>query len=70
MSSAPPPDPSDLLEGNLGDLSDEDWLEAHLSLAATGAIPAEELRFLYDPSTPSSRVTAADLTDDGRPRRG
>jgi hypothetical protein len=67
--SAPPPDDADAgLEGNLRQVTDRAWLEGHLNLIASGALPAEETRFLFDPNRSPDDVTAADLTDDGRPR--
>lgn len=55
-------------EGNLGELSNEDWLEAHQALIASGQLPAEETRFLFDPDRDADTVALDDLTEDGRPR--
>lgn len=64
-----PPDHVDAgLEGNLGQLTDRQWLEGHLTLIASGALPAAETAFLYDPDRHPAGVTAGDLTEDGQPR--
>lgn len=68
MSEPAPPDSADTgLEGNLGSLSDEDWLRGHRALIASGDIPARELAYLYDPDRDPATVTAADLSVDRDP---
>lgn len=62
------PDESNALEGDLGTVTDEEWLAAHQRLIASGDLPPEETRFLYEPGRDPSTVTADDLTDDGVPR--
>ncbi len=59
----PAPDEADRgLEGNLGQLTDEEWLAGHRALMASGDIPEAELAYLYDPDRDPSTVTVADLT--------
>lgn len=66
----PPPDDADAgLEGNLGQVTDEEWLRAHRALIVSGAIPESELAYLYDPDRDPGDVTPDDLTEDGQ-RRG
>lgn len=73
-TSAPPPDDADArLEGNLGQLTDEQWLAGHRALIDSGALPAAELAYLYDPSRDPETVTVDDLTvdpDPAEPSRG
>lgn len=64
-----PPDEADAgLEGNLGALTDEDWLTGHRWLISTGAVPPEEAAYLYDPDRDPATVTVADLTPDPDPK--
>lgn len=57
--------PNDLgdrgLEANVSAISDEQWLEGHRQLVATGDIPEEELAYLYDPDRPPATVEPEDL---------
>jgi hypothetical protein len=62
------PAEQDEREGNLGQLTHEDWLAAHEALIASGALPPEETKFLYDPERDPDTVTVDDLTEDGVPR--
>ena len=63
-----PPDEYDAgLEGNLGQLSDADWLTAHRALIDSGAIPKSELAYLYDPRRDPATVTVDELTVDRDP---
>ena len=62
------PESDDALEANLGTLTDDEWLEGHRALIATGALPPEETRFLFDPTRPADDVGPDDLTEDGAPR--
>lgn len=55
-------------EGNLGQLSNEDWLASHRSLIESGAIPEHELAYLYDPDRDPDTVTVDDLTVDHDPK--
>lgn len=50
------------LEGNLGALTDEEWLIGHRALIASGDIPENELAYLYDPERDPETVTVDDLT--------
>lgn len=69
MTTPPPPDDADAgLEGNLGHLTDKQWLTAHRALLASGAIPAEELAYLYDPDRDPADVDPAELTVDRDPK--
>jgi hypothetical protein len=56
------------LEGNLGAVSDEDWLLAHRRLIASGAVPPEEAAYLYDPDRDPDDVDPAELTPDPDPK--
>lgn len=53
---------------SLGELSDQAWLEAHRALIDSGAIPAEELGYLYDPDRDPETVTVDELTVDRDPK--
>lgn len=65
---APPDDADAGLEGNLGQLTDEDWLRGHRALMASGAIPEAELAYLYDPDRDPADVTLDQLTVDRDPK--
>ncbi len=65
---APPDDADAGLEGNLGAVSDEEWLAGHRWLMASGSIPSEELAYLYDPDRDPATVTVDELTVDRDPK--
>lgn len=50
------------LEGNLREVSNEEWLTSHRALIDSGAVPVEELAYLYDPDRDPDTVTVDDLT--------
>jgi hypothetical protein len=66
-----PEDEVDPREGNLGQLTDEEWLAGHRFLQQLVAddpdFPSEELAYLYDPERPADTVTVDDLTTDRDP---
>ena len=63
-----PPDEADAgLEANLGEVTDQQWLEAHRALIESEAVPLEELAYLYDPERDPDTVTVDDLTVDPDP---
>lgn len=74
--SQPPSPPSDApgddadagMEGDLGQLSDADWLRAHRALIASGDIPESELGYLYDPDRDPADVSVDELTVDRDPK--
>jgi hypothetical protein len=59
---------TDALEGDLHSVADEEWLAAHRALLASGAIPAEEAAYLYDPDRDPADVTPDDLTTGRDPK--
>lgn len=61
------PDDVDALEGDLGTVTDEEWLVAHKRLIDSGAVPLEETAYLYDPDRDPATVTEADLSTDRDP---
>jgi hypothetical protein len=65
---APPDDADAGLEGNLGALTDEDWLAGHRWLVSTGVIPPEEAAYLYDPDRDAADVDLSDLSPDPDPK--
>lgn len=67
-ADAPGDDADAGMEGNLGQVTDADWLAAHRQLIDAGALPAEETRFLFDPQRDPADVSPEDLTEDGQPR--
>lgn len=69
MASAPPDDADRGIEGNLGQLTDEQWLAGHRALQrmAGDVFPAGELAYLYDPARDPGTVTVDDLTVDRDP---
>lgn len=40
-------------EGNLGQLTDEEWLRAHQALIASGDLPTEETTYVWAPGEPA-----------------
>lgn len=58
---APPDDFDAGLEGNLGQLTNEAWLSSHRALIDSGAIPADELGYLYDPDRDPETVSVSEL---------
>ena len=69
----PTSDAPSALEADLGTLTDEQWLADHRALIATGAIPAGELAYLYDPDRDPADVQVDELTtasDRKEPGRG
>lgn len=65
--NAPPDDADAGIEGNLGQLGNEEWLTAHRALIDSGALPAEELAYLYDPDRDPATVDPSELTVDRDP---
>lgn len=73
MTDATPPPAEDALEADLRTLTDEAWLADHRALIDSGAIPAAELAYLYDPDRDPADVDPAELTvgqDPKEPSRG
>lgn len=54
--------PTDTAEANLGQATNEEWLAGHRQLMQLGAVPANELAYLYDPDRDPADVTVDDLT--------
>lgn len=62
------PEEFDGCEATLGTLTDEDWLAAHRALIDSGAIPAEQLGYLYDPDRDPDTVSLDELNTDHDPK--
>lgn len=66
--TTPSPDP---LEGDLGSVTDAEWIEGHETLthllAGTG-FPAEELTFIWDPDLDPATLIDGDEVDHGPAR--
>lgn len=52
----------DAREGNLGQITDEQWLTGHKYLQSLGAVPEEETAYLYDPDRDPETVSVRDLS--------
>ena len=63
------PHPDDALEGNLAQLTDDQWLTGHVALADTGVFPAGELDFVLDPDLDGAELVGVDETEEA-PRDG
>lgn len=69
MTSPAPPDDADAgLAGDLGTVTDQEWLTAHRQLLRSGAVPPEELAYLYDPDRDPDDVTVDELSVDRDPK--
>ena len=53
---------NDAAEADLGQATNEEWLAGHRQLMELGAIPANELAYLYDPDRDPADVTVYDLS--------
>lgn len=62
------PEEYDGCEAVMSTLTNEEWLRTHRALIDSGALPVEQLAYLYDPDRDPSTVTVDELSVDHDPK--